>query len=216
MTTDQFIDEVDEELKRERQLALWNKYGRYAVAGALAVVIAVAGWVAWRNYQANKRVEAGLAYATAVEAAAGGKTDDALASFRKLATDAPGGFAELARLQEAAQLARQGNEAGAADIYDAMSRDSAVAEPFRQLALLLYGLAVLDRADPAALAERLKPLAAATSPWRYSAQELTALLARRRGDENAARDIFKRLADDPASPPSVRARAAEFLAVSGK
>lgn len=216
MTTDHFLDEIDEELKRERQLALWNKYGRYAVAGVLVIVIAVSAYVGWRNYQVNKRAEAGLAYAAALEAAAGGKSEDALAAFAKLATEAPAGFADLARLQQAGQIARQGNEAGAADIYDAMAKDSAVAEPFRNLALLLYGYTVLDRADPAVLAERVMPLSAATSAWRYSAQEILALLARRRGDEKAARALFKRLADDPATPPSVRARAAEFLAVSGK
>jgi hypothetical protein len=216
MTTDQFIEEVDADLKRERQLALWRRYGRYAVAAALLAIIVAAAFVGWRNYQENRRAEAGLAYAIAVDAAGEGKIDEALESFRRLGADAPEGYSELARLQHAAQLARQGNEAAAAEVYDSLAKDSEVAEPFRNLALLLYGLAVVDRADPAALADRIKPLAAATSPWRYSAQELTALLARRQGDDKSARDIFKRLADDPATPPSVRARAAEFLAVSGK
>jgi hypothetical protein len=216
MTTDQFIQEVDEELKRERQLALWRKYGRAVTAAALVVVIGVAATVGWRHYQANRRAEAGLAFTRAVEAATAGRTDEALNAFRKLAADAPAGFAELARLQEAAQIARQGNEAGASQVYDAMAKDSSVSEPFRNVALLMYALANLDRADPAALTERLKPLAAAISPWRYSAQELTALLARRKGDEKSAREIFKRLADDATTPPSVRARAAEFLALGGK
>jgi hypothetical protein len=216
MTTDQFIEEVDADLKRERQLALWRRYGRYAVAAALLAIIVAAAFVGWRNYQENWRAEAGLAYATAVDTAGEGKIDEALESFRRLGTEAPKGYAELARLQQAAQLARQGNEAAAAEIYDSIAKDSEVAESFRNLALLLYGFAVVDRADPAVLAERIKPLAAATSPWRYSAQELSALLARRRGDDKSARDIFKRLADDQATPPSVRARAAEFLAVSGK
>jgi hypothetical protein len=216
MTTDQFIEEVDADLKRERQLALWRRYGRYAVAAALLAIIVAAAFVGWRNYQENRRAEAGLAYAIAVDAAGEGKIDEALESFRRLGADAPEGYSELARLQHAAQLARQGNEAAAAEVYDSLAKDSEVAEPFRNLALLLYGLAVVDRADPAVLADRIKPLAAATSPWRYSAQELSALLARRQGDDKSARDIFKRLADDPATPPSVRARAAEFLAVSGK
>ncbi|MQA64369.1 MAG: tetratricopeptide repeat protein [Alphaproteobacteria bacterium] len=216
MTTDQFIEEVDADLKRERQLALWHRYGRYAVAAALLAIIVAAAFVGWRNYQENRRAEAGQAYAIAVDAAGEGKIDEALESFRRLGTDAPEGYSELARLQHAAQLARQGNEAAAAEVYDSMAKDSEVAEPFRNLALLLYGLSVVDRADPAVLADRIKSLAAATSPWRYSAQELTALLARRQGDDKSARDIFKRLADDPATPPSVRARAAEFLAVSGK
>lgn len=216
MAGDQFLQEVDEELRRERQLALWKKYGRSALAGGLAIVIGVAAAVGWRHFQANRKAEAGLAYTLAIEAAVAGRGEDALAAFAKLSKDAPSGFAELARLQQAAQLARQGNEAGAAQVYDAMAKDGAMAEPFRDLALLLYALASVDRADAAQLAERIKPLTAATSPWRYSAQELTALLARRRGDEATARDIFKRLADDSTTPPSVRARAAEFLALGGK
>lgn len=216
MTTDHFLDEIEEELKRERQLALWQKYGRLVVAAALVVVIAVAAVVGWRHYQENRRAEAGLAYVVAVEAAAAGRSEEALAAFRKLGAEGPAGFAELARLQQASQLLRQGNEAAAADVYDAMAKDSTVAEPFRNLATLLHALTTLDRSDPAVLAERLKPLASATSPWRYSAQELTALLAQRRGDAKTARDIFKRLADDAATPPSVRARAAEFLALGGK
>jgi hypothetical protein len=216
MTTDQFINEVDEELKRDRQMVLWQKYGRFAVAGVLLVVIGVAAVVGWRHYQANRRAEAGIAFVSAVENASTGKSAEALKAFRALGADGPTGFAELARLQEAAELTRQGNEAGAAQVYDAMAKDSSVAEPFRNLALLLYGLAVLDRADPQALVKRLEPLTVAASPWRYSALELTALVARKRGDGKAAQKIFKRLADDATTPPSIRARAAEFLAVSGK
>ena len=38
---DQFIEEVDEELKRERYEDLWRKYGTFIVAAVLLVVIAV-------------------------------------------------------------------------------------------------------------------------------------------------------------------------------
>ena len=213
---DNFIDEIDEELKRERHLELWRKYGRYAMAGALLVVIAVAAVVGWRHYQANRRAESGLAYAEALDAVAAGRTDDALKSLKSLGRKAPAGYAELARLQEAATLARQGNEAAAATLLDGMSKDSSVAEPFRNLALLLYGYAAIDKADPQALAARIKPLTEAGSPWHYSALELTALLARKRGDDKTASDIFRRLSDDASTPPSTRARAAEFLALSGK
>lgn len=213
---DNFFSEIDEELRRERQLVLWRKYGRYIVAGALALVIVVAGVVGWRQYLANQRAEAGLAYQDAVAAAQAGRTDQALAAFAGLAEGAPDGYAELARLQRAAAIARQGNVAEAAAIYDAMAKDGGVAQPFRDLALLLYGYTALDGADPAALGERIEPLTAATSPWRYSALEIKALLARERGDEAAAQDIFKRLSDDPVAPASVRARAAEFLRLGGK
>lgn len=212
---DNFIQEIDEELKRDRQLALWRKYGRHAVAAALLVVIAVAAVVGWRQYQANRRAEAGLAYQQALQATSG-RPDEALKAFQSLAEDAPAGYAELARLQYAAVLVRRGDIQGAAAAYDALARDGSAGEPFRNAALILFALATLDRADPAELGPRIEPLTAAASPWRHSALEIKALLARKRGDHAAARDIFTRLADDPETPPGVRARAAEMVAVGGK
>ncbi len=212
---DNFIQEIDEELRREKQLALWRKYGRFVVAGALGLVIVVAAVVGWRQYQANRVTTAGLAYQDATVAAEAGRTEEALAAFARLAGSAPAGYAELARLQQAAALARQGDTASAAEIYDAMSRDRSVQEPFRQLALMLYGYAALDGTDPDALAARLDPLAGPAGPWRHSALELKALVERRRGNHAAAQEIFKGLADDPMTPPSIRARAAELLALGG-
>lgn len=213
---DNFVAELEEDLKRERYRALWQKYGRFAVAAALVVIIAVAAVVVWRQYQDNRRSSAGLAYVNAVGLAAADKPQDALAALKKLGANGPAGYAELARLQQAAVLASQGNDAAAADIYDAMAKDESADPAFRHLALILYGLSVADRADPAALTARLKPLADGAGPWRYSAQELIALMARRQGDTAKARDIFQRLADDPSAPPGIRARAAEFVALLGK
>jgi hypothetical protein len=213
---DNFIEEVDEELKRARQLELWRKYGKYAVGAVLLVVITVAGGVGWRQYQANVRTETGLQFTDAVALAANGKTEQALAAFRALGKDGAAGYRELSRFQEAALLARKGNEPGAAAVYDAIANDESVDPLFRNLSLLLYALNVADRAEPKALSDRLKTLAENTSPWRFSALEVTALLHRRRGDVAAAKSIYKQLADDPAAPPRLRARAAEFIALLGK
>ena len=213
---DNFIDEVDEELKHERNLELWRKYGRFAVSAVLLVVIAVAGSVGWRQYQANSRIESGLKYVNAVDLAVMGKSADALASFQALGKDGAAGYADLARFQQAAVLARQGNEAAAAQIYDAIAQDKGADAVFRNLALILYALNVADRAEPKALADRLKPLTEDSSPWRFSALEITALLLRRRGDVTAAKSVYRKLADDDRAPSRLRARAAEFLAVIGK
>lgn len=211
---DNFIQEIDEELKRERQLALWRKYGRFVVGGAFAIVIAVAAVVGWRQYQANARTEAGLAYQSAVDVFQAGQTEAALSQFRALAENAPEGYAEIARLQVAAALQRQGDAAGATAILDEMANDSGKPEAIRNVALLLYGYAAMDSADSAQLTARLQRLTGEGNPWRYSALEITALLARKQGDSAKAEDIFKRLSDDPSTPPSVRARAAEFLALT--
>ncbi len=212
---DNFIQEVDEELKRERYADLWRKYGRLVVGAVLVVVIAVAGTVGWRQYQTNKRIEAGLSFMDARELAERGKTQEAIAAFTALGKQGTSGYRDLARFQEAAALAKQGNEAAAAGVYDSIARDQGSDPLFRDLALILYALSVADRAEPVALAQRLKPLAESSSPWRFSALEITALLERRRGDVAAAKEIYRKLADDERAPPKLRARAAEFLAVIG-
>lgn len=212
---DNFIEEVDEELKRERYQELWRKYGRYAVGAVLMVVIAVAAVVGWRQYETNRRIESGLQFAHAVELVAAGRSAEAMAAFRALGEDAAAGYRELARFRQAALHAEQGNAAAAAQEYDAIARDDAADPVFRDLALLLFALSVADRADPAALSQRLEPLTAEASPWRFSALEITALLKRRQGDTAAAKEIYRKLADDPAAPQRLRGRAAEFLAVLG-
>ncbi|HSR55233.1 MAG TPA: tetratricopeptide repeat protein [Alphaproteobacteria bacterium] len=212
---DNFIEEVEEELKRERYMDLWRRYGRFVVAAVILVVILVAGAVGWRQYQQNQRIEAGLAFMDARALAEQGKREEALAAFKKLADDGAAGYRELARFQQAALLSRQGNEAAAAGVYDSIARDSGADRLFRDLALVLYAYSVADRAEPKALIDRLEPLTEDSSPWRFSALEITALLQRRRGDTNAAKDIYRKLADDEKAPPKLRARAAEFLAVIG-
>ena len=213
---DEFIQEVEEDLKRDRQLALWRKYGKYAVSLALLVVIAASAIVGWRNYQQTQRYEQGLKYATALDLAAADKTGAAMAAFANLAAEAGAGYAELARLQEAALLVKGGNGAGAVAVYEHLIADSGANRIFRDLALILLALSTADNADPQALTERLAPLTVEDNPWRHSALEVTALLHLRARDEARAREIFTTLADDTTAPRNMRARASEMLASLGK
>ena len=105
MSSDQFIDEVDEDLKRERHQELWNKYGRWVIAAVMLVILGVAASVGLRHYTANRTAKAALAYAAAVAMPAG-KSDESLKALKTLVDEGPSGFAELARLQQAAQLSR--------------------------------------------------------------------------------------------------------------
>jgi hypothetical protein len=212
---DNFVDEVEEELKRDRQLELWRKYGKFAVAAAFVVVIGVASVIGWRQIQTNRQIEAGLLYSDALDLAARGKTADALSAFKALSDKGTEGYADLARFQEAALLARQGNEAAAAKVYDAIAKDTGTDPLFRDLALIFYALAVVDRADAAELEARLAPLGEKSSPWRSTAREVLAMLAQRRGDTAKAREIYKSLAEDNDAPPGARSRAAEFLSILG-
>ena len=173
---DEFIQEVEEDLKRERQLELWRKYGKYAVSLALLAVITASAVVGWGNYRQSQRYEQGLKFAAALSLAGAEKTGAAMTAFAKLAAEAGAGYAALARLQEAALLAKVGDGAGAAAVYDQVIADSGANRIFRDLALILLALTIADDADPRALTGRRAPLAAKDNPWRHSALEVTATL----------------------------------------
>ena len=208
--------EVDEDLRRERYLKLWRKYGKYVIAGAVAVVVATASYVAWQEYRKSQMLEQSTRFAQALDLAQEGRTAEAAAAFANLAADASADFTALAQLQEAALKAKSGDVAGAVQIYGRLANDNGVDRAFRDLAVILGALHTVDSADPAALVERLAPLTAENSPWRHSALELTALAVERLGDRTRAGEIFARLAGDPDAPLALRMRAAEMLAAFGE
>ncbi len=206
--------EVDEDLKHERYVKLWRRYGSYVIGVAVGIVLTTAAHVGWREYHESQQLAQGNRFARAMELATEGQNREAAAAFADLAGWAAPGYATLARFKEAAVRARQGDLGGAVAIYDELA-DSAVTKTFRDLAVVLAVAYSLDGGDPAKLSERLAPVAAADNPWRYSALELTALLARRTGDVDREREIFTRLSEDPAAPEGIRTRAGEMLRILG-
>ena len=203
------IREVDEELRRENFEKLWRKYGGYALALAALIVLGVAGYFEWQHYSTGKREERARQYEAALQQA-GTTNADALQALQALATG-DDGYAALARLDEAGLKAKAGDVAGAASLYEKIVADSAVDKSLRDLALLLLALHTADSAPPDQLTQRLQPLTAATNPWRYSALELTAILAHRAGDNAKAQQILAGLADDLDAPQALRQRATEML-----
>lgn len=213
---DNFIQEIEDDIRRDRQLALWTKYGRYVVIVALVVIICAAAAVAWRHYRTGERTKDSMAYNSALMLANQGQggADAALSALRAIAPSSSDSYAMLARLQEAALLTKAGKPDDAVAIYDGMAGNRDIDPLFRDLAVLLRAMVTFDKEDPAVLSSRLTPLTTG-SAWRYTALELTALLAQRAGDTAKAREIYTTLADDPNTPRQLRGRAAEMLAGLG-
>jgi hypothetical protein len=213
---EQFFEEVSEELKQDRYAELWKKYGRYFVALAVVVVLGVAGYQYWQGEQRKAREAASERFAAAAALAREGKTKEAIAAFTGIAQDGPKGYAQLARLQQAAQLMKSGDRAGALLAFEQLANDGASDPLFRDVAVIHWAYAGLDDADPAKMSERLKPLTAKDSPWRHMALELSALYAERAGRRADAIQILTDLEKDKDAPQALRSRAKELLAILGK
>ncbi len=213
---DVLLREIDEDLKQERLEKLWNTYGNYAIAGALALVIGVAGTKAWQSYDLDQRMQQGERFAAASQLAADGKAEDALSALQALSKDANAGYAMLARFQAAALTGRQGDAAGAASMYATLADDSAISDVYQNLAVVLGALQELDAGKGGGnLVSRADSLAKSENPWRHNAREVQALAALSNGDMKAAGEIFKELSEAAGAPGGVRARAGEMLAITG-
>ncbi|HYD99651.1 MAG TPA: tetratricopeptide repeat protein [Alphaproteobacteria bacterium] len=206
------FNEVSEDVRRDQMQALWRRFGPVLIGGAVAVVAGTAGYVGWQRWQetrlaaASERLAGLGAQATAQ---ANLQTAEALEGF---AREQGGGLAVLARLHEADVRARSGDAAGALAIYDALSREAEGGPAFRDLAAVLWGLHALATVEPAQIEARLQPLTGADQPYRFSAKEILALAAQKRGDAARADQLFQELADDAAAPSALRRRAAEMAA----
>ena len=53
-----FFHEVEEDLRRDQALALWNKYGNLMVGAVLVLILAVAGQWGWTKYTTHQRLQA--------------------------------------------------------------------------------------------------------------------------------------------------------------
>ena len=201
--------EIDEELRRDNLLKLWSRYGRYIIAIAVFALVVAGGFVAWRDHQLSERRAQSTRYAGALTLAREGKEADAVKVFAAIAHEG-GGYAILAAFEEAALLAKSGDREAAVAAYDRIAAASEFDSDLRGLAVLLSVMQRMPEADAQTTIDRLAPLTASGNPWRPSAIELIALARLKLQDKSGALALFKSLADDPATPQSLRARAAEM------
>ena len=215
MSESEIYREVDEELRHENMVRLWKRFGPYAIAVAVAVAAITASMVGWKEYTTARSERWGSAFGSAMTDIADEKFETAAQAFAALGDESSGGYQTIARFQEAALLARQGNVEGAQAIYAILETD-AVDQAFRDMAVLMSVYYSLDSQDPEILKSRLAPLTIDGNPWHFSALELTGFLAVRTGDTALVKDVFTRLSENSAAPVGIRARAGEMLAVIGE
>ena len=210
--SDLLIQEVDEDLRRDQYRLLWKRYGNLMIAAVVAVIFIVAGYQGWQEWQGRQQQKAAAQFQAAQDLLTQGKGAEGLEALAKLSSSGPAGFSVVADMRRAEVLIGQGDVAAAAAIYEKVANSSGPAL-YRDLALLKSAFLTLDSADPAQLESKIAPLSALSNPWHFSATEILALLAQKKGDAQHAAELYKQLADDLQAPSGIRARAAEMLAV---
>jgi hypothetical protein len=218
LSQESLLREIDEDIRRERFAKLWKRYGTYVIAAAVLLLASVAGYKIWQEQTIARRGEAAEQFTAAVALAS---KDRAAAEerLRAIAKDGPAGYGLLAAFQQAALLAKGGDRQAARNAYQDLQR-SASDPIYRDLAILSEAMVALEGEalpiDADAIRDKLQPLTLDGNPWRFSARELTAMLAWRGGQTGEAKNRLNALAEDPQAPADIRDRAQQMLAQIGQ
>ncbi len=212
-TTDQFIREVDEELRRDQLKELWDRFGMLFIAVCVAVVAITAGYNGWVWWQEKQATEAGDRYLAALQLIDGKDSARARQALEEIAGSGAGGYGMLARLRSAALAAQSGDTSTAMAGFDAIADDHGADQTIRDLARLRAGLIALDSGDLNGAESRVAALTTAGNPWRHAAREISGTLAYARGDLAAARQRFATIRSDVEAPADARSRAGLMLSL---
>jgi hypothetical protein len=206
----EFFREVDEDVRRDRIIGVWTKY-RYVFIG-LAVLV-VAGTGAWRvneHYRDQAAEAAGTKFEAAAQLAREGKSTEAAAVFDALSKTAPKGYASLARLRAADEIAASDPQA-AIKSYEALADDSSFDPAFKDFAKLRAAMLRLDSDDPMDFERRVAPLASDNFAYHHLIRELLGLAALKRNAFDSAGRWFDGIVSDTRAPAGVRVRAGALM-----
>ncbi|HMO72735.1 MAG TPA: hypothetical protein PKC84_14045 [Paracoccaceae bacterium] len=205
---DSFIEEVTEEVRRDRLFALFRRYGWIAGVAVLALV----GGAAFTEYRKAQGVTAAQAFGDAVLTALEAPT----AADRRAALAAVPATGERAAVLNLL-LASDPDEDRAATLaaLDAVAGDAALPQVWRDLAVLrrvILAGAEMPLSDRRAA---LDPLAVPGRAFRPLALEQLAYLAVEGGDGPAAVVQLRALTQDQEAPAGLRRRAQQMIMALG-
>lgn len=209
--SDSFIEEVTEEVKRDRLFALMRKWGWVGVV----IVLLIVGGTAWREWRIAATENAAQAFGDSILAALDKDDEDArIAALGQIAAPKPGAEAILALLT-AAEQASAGDDAAAVAGLRAVADNIEIPSVYRQIA----SYKALSRGDEVLPVEErragFEALAVPGQPLRLLAEEQLALIEIETGETEAARQRLQRIAEDSEATEGLRRRAAQLIVALG-
>jgi len=210
---DSLAREIDEELRREQLLKLWERYGTYLIAAAALIIIGIGGFKYFEHRQTVAAETAGARFTAAAREAAQNRTAEAQKALEEIQSSAPAGYAALARLRLAAADRLAGRRAEALAAYEAIAKEKGLDPLLADYARLQAATLRLDSAGWTEMQNRLNDLVADGNPWRFSARELLSLAAQKAGKTEEARTQLQRLLGERGTPPGIGERARMMLAM---
>ena len=203
------FDEINNELKQDRQAMLWQRYGKYVI-GVAVLIIALVG--ARQGYVYWKEARDGAAATAYYQAASIEDAGQALQAAEDTLTP---GYRVLADFTIARKLAEQGRSSDAEAAFLALAKRDDVEGFYRDAALLLSVMHAPENANSDDLLARLSVLTDMAGPLQGLALEQAAGLALKGGRAQDAAAFLEKITTLSEVPSSLRQRASQLLTIVG-
>ena len=207
--SEEFIKEVDEDIKEEKRVKLWKKLIPYVISFSLTIILLTSGFVFWKNYTRNMNQTLGDDFTAAVDLANEDDTDAALLALDRIVDEGSDGYATIAKMKKASLLIDKGLSDEGLSIYLDLERN-AVDQSFRDIATILYVLNSMDKIAPETLLKKIEPLEN-SKVWQSSALELKAFIFLKNNNKKLAKETFQSILNLKTSPSSLSTRARNMV-----
>ena len=208
---DSFVEEVNEEVRRDRLYGYLRRYGWIAVV-AILVIVGGAAFTEYRKAQDRAEAEAlGDAMLAALSANDSAGRAEALET---ISAETPTSAAVL-RMMTAAEEVNAGNTDAAIATLNTIATDGEVPEIYRQLAQ--FKAVTLQGTDAPAADRRqaLEAMAQPGNPFRLLAIEQLALIDIETGDPQAAIERYQSILSDAEITADLQQRALQVIVALG-
>lgn len=208
---DEFLEEVENDIRQEKLMAAWKRYGKVITGAAVSVLVLVGAYSLWQNYEYGKRIRLAEKFSGVQELIIQGQIPQALTVLDSLTKESNKTYATLSNFLKAGILAQDGegdNTQKAIQAYQALSADTSLDKTWHDLASTLVVSFSLSEKTPNYddLLVKIDPIAVKTNPWYHLALELKGVILHQKGDIPAAADIFSTLARDAQTPEGISMR----------
>jgi hypothetical protein len=200
------FSEVDEEVRRSKAEAFWNRYGGAIVGACVLLVLGVAGYRFYDYQQQKAAAEAGAKFESALQLIQTGKASEGEAVLNQLASGSSGIYQILAQFRAATELAKRDVPA-AVKAFDALAGNAALDGQIREIARFRAAAAAADILPLAEVETRMAPLLNPGSSWRHFAQEILAASAIKANNMEKARSYLDSIIIDRDAPQAIKSRA---------
>lgn len=212
MSEKDFVQEVNEDVRTDRLLAVWRKYSKYFYTFVVTILVAVGGSSLYKNYRLNQSMSMADAYTEALELMTQRKYDEGLKALEEVeqsATSNTIGYAVMAKMQRASYLlgAKKGEESAleeAVKIYWEISSNPDFPVVYRNIGSYLAAYYALGRTvtdvPKDQLIQRLEKLSQKGNAQRLMALELLAHYHKIDGRVQESRQACQTVLEDSKDP----------------